>query len=56
MQIAESSGWFFPFDDAVILTERPTHLLMREKKLKHIEYADGFTFSSLSPLEQLASG
>jgi len=54
IMVAQSAGWWFPFKDTVILTERPTYLLMKEKKLRHIEYRDGFTVSNLSALEQLA--
>lgn len=34
-------GWWWPFEGAVILTERPTLLEMARGKLVAVEYADG---------------
>ena len=34
-------GWWWPFTDVVILTERPVKLEMKDKGLKCVEYADG---------------
>ena len=53
--LAESTGWFWPFKDTVIFTERPSQIIWREDKAIHIEYPDGFTVSKLAALEQLAA-
>ena len=37
------TGWWWPFKDAVIFTERPTELVMENKKLKKIVYPGGFS-------------
>lgn len=53
-QIAENAGWVFLFEHLAIVTARPSKLLWRNGERIHIEYPDGWTVSSLSPLEQLA--
>lgn len=48
MQVARSAGWWWPFDDAVILTERPCFLARDDDgRLHHpsraaLEYPDGW--------------
>ena len=48
MDMAKCSGWFFPMDEAVILTPNPIHLSLDEQgrlhddKRKVIEYPDGW--------------
>jgi len=51
---AMATGWFFPFEKTVILTERPSILHWRDGKCIHIEYPNGWTISKLSSLERLA--
>jgi hypothetical protein len=46
LEIARSAGWWWPFQNAVILTERPTELHMRDGRLHNDEgsailYPDG---------------
>jgi hypothetical protein len=48
MEMAKCSGWFFPMDEAVILTPNPIHLSLDDQgrlddgKRKAIEYPDGW--------------
>ena len=53
--LAESTGWFLPYEDKIILIDRPSGYIWRDKKCVHIEYSDGFEVSQLSPLERLAN-
>ena len=48
MNMAKCSGWFFPMDEAVILTPNPTHLSLddqgrlHDERRKSIEYPDNW--------------
>jgi len=52
IRVAKSCGWWWPFDRAIILTERPTALHLDPQQRLHnadgpaIEYADGFALYS----------
>ena len=48
MRIAKSCGWWWAFDEAVVMTERPSKILMNNGRQLHavegpaLEYPDGF--------------
>jgi hypothetical protein len=47
MRLAEHSGWWWPFENTVIFTEKPVFIAMQNGRLhcdgrKAIEYSDGF--------------
>lgn len=42
MKLAECCGWWWPFEGAIIFTERPSKLEMKGGKLVRVEYPDGF--------------
>jgi len=54
IQVAQNAGWWIPFEQAVIISERTSKIIWRDEKAIHIEYPDGWTVSKLHPLEQLA--
>ena len=39
-------GWWWPFKGAILFTERPTELVMKNKKLVSFKYADGLEYST----------
>lgn len=43
MRLASCCGWWWSFDGAVILTERPVELITAGRQLVRVVYADGFT-------------
>lgn len=53
MTLVEHSGWFWPFEDIVILTERPSEVNMRNGRLHQdggpaVAYRDGFSVWALN--------
>ena len=58
VSLAENTGMYLLLNKTVIFSERPDRIVFRgtgvEKKAVLIEYPDGYTVTSLSPLEQLA--
>ena len=59
VSLAESTGMYLLLNKTVIFSERPDRIVFRgtgqQKKAVLIEYPDGLTVTSLSPLEQLAT-
>lgn len=39
--LSRATGWWWPFSNVCVLTDLPTRLVMRDKKLVRIDYADG---------------
>jgi len=54
--LAESTGWFWPYEDLVIMTERPSRILYQNDLPVFIEYPDGWIafHPSLNEMEVLA--
>jgi len=54
--LAESTGWFWPYEDLVIMTERPSRILYQNDLPVFIEYPDGWSVfhPSLNEMEVLA--
>ena len=54
--LAESTGWYWPYEDLVIMTERPSRILYRDDLPVFIEYPDGWSVfhPSLNEMEVLA--
>jgi len=54
MRLAEHSGWWWPFENAVIFTEKPIKLFRNDRNQLHangykaIEYSDGFGIWALN--------
>jgi hypothetical protein len=42
IRLAHHAGWWWPFEGACVLTDRPAELVMKGKKLSLVRYADGF--------------
>jgi hypothetical protein len=41
-ELATCCGWWWPFEGAVIFTDRPVEIEMNDKKLVRVLYSDGF--------------
>ena len=54
MMLAESTGWFWPFENLVVMTERPSKLIYQNDKIVYIEYPDGWYATKLSLLDVMA--
>jgi len=52
--MAKASGWWMPYEKTVLVSEKPSKLVWRDGKCIHIEFADGWTVSQLSPIERLS--
>ena len=54
--LAESTGWYWPYEDLVIMTERPSRILYKDDLPVFIEYPDGWIafHPSLNEMEVLA--
>jgi len=52
--MTKNSGWWIPYKDKILVSEKPSKLIWRDEKCIHIEFADGWTVSKLSPIERLS--
>jgi len=54
VMLAESTGWFWPFESLVVMTERPSKLIYQNGEIVYIEYPDGWYATKLNVLDLMA--
>jgi len=52
--IAESTGWWWPFNDLIVMTERPSTIHWSNGRVDYVDYPDGFQVTELNLLDVLA--